>query len=60
MIPIKKEPAEMYEVTKVYERCVFCNQRTDTWHEKTNNPVCQECAKIHKVTELRNKFKPIK
>lgn len=57
MIPIIKEPAEMYEMTHLYEHCVFCNKNTDTWHIKTNNPVCKECAKNHKVSELTNHFK---
>lgn len=57
MIPIKKEPAEMYENTHVYEKCVFCLQTTDMWHEQTNNPVCKDCAKTHKVKEFKNWFK---
>jgi len=57
MIPIKKEPAEMYENTHVYEKCVFCLQTTDMWHEQTNNPVCETCAKKYKVNELKNRIK---
>lgn len=57
MIPIKKEPQEMYDNTHVYEKCVFCKQATNTWHEKTNNPVCESCAQKHKVSELKNWFK---
>jgi len=52
MIPIKKEHHEMYAFTGMYERCHFCNKQTDTWHDNTNNPVCFNCAKTHKVAEL--------
>lgn len=63
MIPIKKEPAELYKEFKCHEECCFCEQPTDTWHEKTNNPVCEDCARKHKVAELTNwlpKAKPAK
>lgn len=46
MIPIKKEPDD------ILERCHFCSMPTITWHENTNNPVCEKCAKVHKVSEL--------
>lgn len=52
MIPLIKEDAEMVKYTGVYEHCYFCKKRTDMWHENTNNPVCPNCAKIHKVSEL--------
>lgn len=57
MIPIEKEGRDMYLKTKVYEVCYFCNKETDTWHNKTNNPVCSRCAKEHKVSELPNRYK---
>ncbi len=53
MILIHKEPKEFYEETHVYERCYFCNEPTDTWHNGTNQPVCKKCAKTHKVSELQ-------
>lgn len=53
-IPTYKEPPDMYENTKVYEVCVFCNKTTKYWHKGTNNPVCVSCAKEHKVSELHN------
>ena len=53
MIPIKKEPKELYREFKAYEKCVFCKKQTDTWHESTNTPVCKVCAKVHKVSELK-------
>jgi hypothetical protein len=52
MIPIKKEPKELFEEFKVYEKCKFCGKETDTWHEKTNTPICKDCAKSHKVSDL--------
>lgn len=57
MIPIKTEPHEFYVNTKVYENCVFCKSATNTWHEKTNSPVCADCAKTHKASELTNWLK---
>lgn len=52
MIPINTEPHEFYLNTKVYEKCVFCNSPTNTWHHKTNKPVCADCAKTHNESEL--------
>lgn len=51
MIPIKKEPKELYEEFGFYENCKFCNQKTDTWHEKTNTPICKDCATSHKLED---------
>ncbi len=53
MIPIVKEPPELYEEFKLYDNCVFCNNPTDMWHWRTNNPVCPTCAKQHRVKELK-------
>lgn len=53
MIPIKKEPSYLYLLYRSYENCKFCKKGTDTWHEKTNTPVCKECAKTHKESELK-------
>lgn len=55
MIPIEKEDPEFFANTKVYERCVFCRQQTDTWHNATNSPVCSRCAETHHVSELKNR-----
>jgi hypothetical protein len=52
MIPTVKEPKEFYEEFRVHECCYFCKQPTDTWHWRTNQPVCTDCAKVHKVAEL--------
>jgi hypothetical protein len=50
MIPIEPEPEN--EPMRGVERCYFCQHRTDTWHMKTNQPVCKTCAKTHKVSEV--------
>ncbi len=42
------------------EVCHFCKKTTRYWHENTNNPVCQECAKKHKVGELPDYGKRIR
>lgn len=52
MIPLVKEDPEMFDNLGVYEHCYFCLTSTDMWHKRTNNPVCPECAKRHKVSEL--------
>jgi len=53
MIPLVKESSDMYQHTRVYENCFFgCGNTTKFWHWRTNQPVCKECAKIHKVSEL--------
>ncbi len=36
----------------ILEHCHFCRKPTPYWHTNTNNPVCQECAKTHRVSEL--------
>lgn len=53
-IPLKKEPDEMYENTRIFEKCYFCYRATRFWHIKSNNPVCPVCATLHKVCELPN------
>lgn len=55
MIKISKEPPIFYTVLKVYELCYFCHKSTDTWNIKTNKPVCHECAKKYKTSELTKK-----
>ena len=52
MIEIEKESEDLYEDFGVYERCVFCGNDTDTWNIKSNQPVCEHCAKIHNEDEL--------
>ena len=51
-IPVEKEPAELYLETRVYEHCIFCDERTDTWNKKRNAPVCTDCSKLHRVAEI--------
>jgi len=56
-IPLIKEPAEEIGLWGVYEVCHFCSRTTVYWHKRTNNPVCQACAKTHKVAELPDRYK---
>jgi len=52
-IPIKKEPDELAgNFFGAVEKCSFCSNETKFWHENTNNPVCPDCSKEHKVSEL--------
>lgn len=57
MIPIwTEEPEEVRQmkISGIYalEKCVFCTELTNTWHENTNNPVCKKCASVRKVSEI--------
>lgn len=56
-IPIVEEEKEYFKEFKCFEHCYFCNKSTSFWHEATNNPVCENCSKTHKVTELPDRFK---
>lgn len=38
----------------IVESCHFCQAPTRYWHAGTNNPVCPDCAKKHRVEELPN------
>lgn len=57
-IPLKKESDDLGKEFGCYENCVFCNVKSLYWHEKTNNCICQDCAKTHKAAELTNWLKP--
>lgn len=50
-IPVTHEGAEK-SFGGTVEKCHFCEAPTRSWHENTNNPVCPDCAKQHKVAEL--------
>lgn len=55
MIPVEIEPKDVQkEWPRIIERCAFCKKETRYWHKGTNNPVCPDCAKKHKVGELKN------
>lgn len=53
-IPLVKESEEeRKEWGNVIENCYFkCGNKTIHWHWRTNQPVCPDCAKSHKVAEL--------
>ncbi len=63
MIPLVEEPIDHYENLGVYENCYFrCGRKTKFWHWRTNQPICKECAKRHKVSEVKKchpKYKPL-
>ena len=60
-IPLVHEEQEVIEeFCSIMERCHFCKTTTRWWHENTNNPVCQGCAKVHKVAELPDWGKAIR
>jgi len=53
MINVKYEDAKtIAEWGGITEKCFFCKKPTRYWHELTNNPVCPDCGKTHKVIEL--------
>lgn len=52
-IPVHHEGEDVVaEFPHIIEQCHFCREQTRYWHENTNNPVCQGCAKAHRVSEL--------
>ena len=52
-IPINKEPEDFAShFWGAIEDCHFCKKPTKWWHENTNNPVCPDCSKTNKVSEL--------
>lgn len=58
-IPLIKEPENM-DLSFIVEKCHFCGEPTRYWHENTNNPVCKNCSKSHKVSELPDYGKMIR
>lgn len=53
MIPLVEENPDLYLNLRVYEYCYFeCGSKTKFWHWRTNQPICKECAKKHKVVEV--------
>jgi hypothetical protein len=56
MIPVWTEDSESIADRKQtrcpLEDCVFCETKTSTWHENTNNPICLSCATIKKVVDI--------
>ena len=54
-IPVEHEDeATVNEFGGIVESCHFCRAPTRYWHTGTNNPVCPDCAKKHRVEELPN------
>ncbi len=56
-IEIEKEPDELYEEFKTYERCYFCGDQTMHWHAPTNTPVCPPCSENHSASEINKPWK---
>tara|TARA_R110002096_G_scaffold413180_1_gene613880 strand:+ start:31 stop:243 length:213 start_codon:yes stop_codon:yes gene_type:complete len=51
MIPLLKETPDL-EYWGI-ERCYFkCGNTTRHWHWRTNQPICKDCAKTRKVSEI--------
>jgi len=59
MIPIIREPIDV-PMPEICENCHFCRRPTRMWHENTNNPVCPDCAKMRRVSELPDYGKAIR
>ncbi len=62
MIPRVKEPKCLSEAWGILEGCFFCGKETNMWHWRTNQPVCDLCAKSRKVSELPKcvpNYKPV-
>lgn len=57
MIPVQHEDvSELAKwgmgLEKIVEKCTFCQAPTRFWHTSSNHPVCEPCAKTHKVGEI--------
>lgn len=52
-VKVRKEPKEVFKTFGVYEKCKFCKEETDTWHEKTNTPCCLSCAKNKNLNDFK-------
>lgn len=58
MIPVEHEDIEELKkwgmgLSNIVELCHFCHNGTRYWHRRTNTPVCQGCAKTHKVSDIK-------
>lgn len=52
-IPLVEETKDYVKEFGFYEKCYFkCGSPTKYWHVRTNQPICKECAKTHKVSEV--------
>lgn len=51
---IKVEMSEFPLPSNEREECIFCGKPTNYWHMKTNKPVCQGCAKIKLVVDIKS------
>lgn len=52
MILVKREPNNLF-VLKEFEDCSFnCGEEGRFWHEETNLPFCQPCAKEKRLDDL--------
>lgn len=50
---VVREPEDVTNRSpRIVESCLFCKRPTRFWHEPTNNPVCEACARVHRVAEL--------
>lgn len=52
MIKVRLEPPEYRGMPK--ENCVFCDEATRYWYGSGESPVCQPCAKTHKVSDIKD------
>jgi hypothetical protein len=48
VISVEEEPEDM----GILEQCFYCPKKTSTWHTKSNTPVCESCARKHRISDL--------
>lgn len=56
MIKLKKEPADLFKKFQVYEYCYFCGIPTEYWNISVGKPICKDCSRTHKLSEIKIKF----
>jgi hypothetical protein len=57
-IPIEHEDVKDLKkwgmgLDKLVEECHFCGTKTRYWHNRTNTPVCEGCAKTNTVADIK-------
>lgn len=52
-IPVEREPEELGGEFGCYEDCYFCATPTPFWNIEKNTPVCEKCAKVYIIQDIK-------
>ena len=58
MITIEHENTEElrkwgWGIWRLIEKCYFCDEPTRYWQTQSNTPVCESCAKVRTIQEIK-------